>query len=63
MTNASRNIATPDDIRGMHWWNALSEADRLFWLQKADSARPIDAWRAFKQAVSGPTNANRAAQY
>ena len=50
--SAPRTIATPDDIRGMRWWNALTEIDRLFWLQKADSARPADAWTAFKQEIA-----------
>jgi hypothetical protein len=54
MTNASPDIvATPDDYAGVRWWNSLSERDRLFWLQKADSARPVDAWRAFKQGSGG----------
>jgi hypothetical protein len=46
------NTATPDDLRGMRWWNSLTEVDRLFWLQKADSARPVDAWDAFKREIA-----------
>jgi hypothetical protein len=51
MTSAPSS-ATPDDLRGMTWWNALTKADRKFWLQKADSARPVDAWAAFKQEIA-----------
>lgn len=39
---------THDDALGMAWWNALTERERAEWLRKADSARPKDAWEAFK---------------
>ena len=38
-----------DDVTGMHWWNALTEAERAYWLRRADSAKPVDAWEAFKR--------------
>jgi hypothetical protein len=38
----------PDDAMGIAWWNHLTERERLDWLQAADSARPVDAWRAFQ---------------
>ena len=37
-------VATPDDLRGMAWFNGLTEAERLQWLKRADSACPADAW-------------------
>ena len=43
-------IATADDVRGMAWWNACTEAERLAWLQRADSACPADAWTTYKAA-------------
>ncbi len=43
-------IATPDEVRGMEWFNALTEAERREWLQRADSAVPADAWAAYKAA-------------
>jgi hypothetical protein len=46
--------ATPDDVRGMEWFNALTEAERREWLQRADSAVPADAWRAYKAAKEVP---------
>lgn len=39
-----------DDLRGIDWWNALDERLRRRWLDYADSARPVDAWRAYKRA-------------
>ena len=39
---------TDDDRRGMDWWNGASELEREFWLRVAISARPVDAWRAYK---------------
>lgn len=43
-----------DDLAGIAWWNALSEAERAKWLAVANSARPKDAWEAFKRARNGP---------
>lgn len=39
-----------DAEKGMAWWNTLSESDRLYWLELANSACPADAWEWFKQA-------------
>lgn len=44
---------TGDDLAGFSWFNGLTDADRLFWLQQAGSAAPIDAWAAFKAVASG----------
>ncbi|BCH04936.1 hypothetical protein MesoLj131b_69350 (plasmid) [Mesorhizobium sp. 131-2-5] len=40
---------TPDEAVGMAWWNSLSEPDRAAWLTRAGSARPADAWAAYKR--------------
>ena len=40
--------ATPDDRAGMAWWNSLTKPERARWLVEAGSARPVDAWRAYK---------------
>lgn len=40
-----------DEQRGMDWWNALPELQREFWLRVAISARPADAWAAYKFAM------------
>lgn len=45
--------ATADDQVGMIWWNALTEAERAYWLKRAESARAVDAWRAYKREVGG----------
>ena len=42
--------ATPDDRAGMAWWNTLTKTERARWLAIAGSARPVDAWRAYKRA-------------
>jgi hypothetical protein len=39
---------TADDVRGMAWFNGLSEQRREYWLQRAGSSRPVDAWHYFK---------------
>ena len=42
-----------DAERGIFWWNACTEAQRLEWLQRADSACPADAWAAYKAGTAG----------
>lgn len=32
---------------GMAWFNQLTESQRRYWLNRADSARPADAWDRF----------------
>jgi len=44
---------TQDERLGMEWWNALSEVARGDWLRLAQSARPADAWAAFKHSLEG----------
>lgn len=41
-------MATSDEVKGMEWWNGLTEEDRDFWLRVAGSAVPADAWSFFK---------------
>lgn len=47
---------TPIDRRaaeqGMAWWNAITADDRAYWLRRAASARPVDAYRAYQNAVA-----------
>ncbi|MGH8325554.1 MAG: hypothetical protein ACRET2_02205 [Steroidobacteraceae bacterium] len=37
---------------GIAWWNNLSRAERRYWLERAGSAVPADAWRAFQAGGS-----------
>lgn len=39
---------TADDGAGMAWFNGLTEQRRAYWLQCAESSRPVDAWHYFK---------------
>jgi hypothetical protein len=41
-----------DGLLGMARWNALTEADRRFWLACAMSAVPADARAYFKAATA-----------
>jgi len=40
-------VAVIEPTEGVTWWNAMSEKDRAYWLLKAASARPADAYHAF----------------
>lgn len=40
---------TPDDRAGMDWWNRQDEHTRRLWLDRAASARPVDAWHAYQR--------------
>jgi hypothetical protein len=45
----------PDERAGMDWWNALTEAARLYWLRRAgDTGRVADAWAAYQQDGKKP---------
>lgn len=39
-----------DDAAGVAWWNRLDRQQRRYWLDRAASARPADAWQAFQRA-------------
>jgi len=41
-----------DEQAGIAWWNALCEADRLFWLRAALSAVPAEAWAYYKRVCA-----------
>jgi len=46
---------TADERAGMAWWNALTEAARLYWLRRAgDTGRVADAWAAYQQEGKQP---------
>lgn len=47
---------TSDEIAGMRWWNSLSDRERAEWLRRANSARPVDAWAAYKASSSQGEN-------
>lgn len=38
---------TPEEQAGMRWWNSITRSERAYWLERADSARPVDAWREY----------------
>lgn len=42
---------TNDEAAGINWWNSLTEDQRADWLRRANSARPADAWQAYKSAA------------
>lgn len=39
-----------DAQEGITWWNGLDRYDRAYWLARAGSARPVDAWTEYKSA-------------
>lgn len=43
---------TPDEQRGVDWWNGLSEADRRVWCLAANTAIPAQAWAYYKQCAA-----------
>lgn len=40
--------ATADERTGIDWWNSRSEQARAYWLKKANSAVPAEAWAAYQ---------------
>jgi len=44
----AQSVRRSDAEVGMVWWNRLTPARRMQWLEVAGSARPVDAWRAFQ---------------
>lgn len=61
MTPDDDRAPTTDEEQGIAWWNALSEAKRLVWLQIAGGAAlgasAASAWAAFKRANPQPAGA------
>jgi len=41
-----------EELAGIEWWNALTEAERAYWLRVVGSAVPADAWAAFKRQAA-----------
>lgn len=39
-----------DAQKGMDWWNQLTEQNRAYWMEVAESAVPADAWAAYLRA-------------
>lgn len=44
---------TADEANGIAWFNALDDRGRAEWLRVAGSARPVDAWGAYKAQQRG----------
>jgi hypothetical protein len=49
----SHEQPTDDERAGMDWWNGMTEQQRGAWLETAKSARPADAWAAYKRQRDG----------
>ena len=49
--NSTNTLPTPsgDDLAGFSWFNGLTDGERSLWLGLAGSARPADAWGAYKR--------------
>jgi hypothetical protein len=50
VTNNNRE-PSPDDLAGAAWWDSLSEPRRADWREIAGSAKPADAWAAYKRRM------------
>jgi hypothetical protein len=48
ISEAQTDEITQDVRAGMAWWNHLRPAERSYWLTRAQSSVPADAWEAFK---------------
>ena len=44
--------ASADESAGMEWWNALTEEQRAYWLDAANTAIVAEAWAYHKHVVS-----------
>jgi hypothetical protein len=41
---------TVDELTGMRWWNALTLAQRQYWMREAGNTGIVaDAWEAYKK--------------
>ena len=49
----STNTPSGDDLAGFSWFNDLTDGERSLWLGLAGSARPADAWGAYKRVRAG----------
>lgn len=41
---------TPTEQAGMTWWNGLNERGRAYWLKRAGTAIPAEAWACYQAA-------------
>ena len=48
----NREAASADEAAGMEWWNALTEEQRAYWLDVANTAIGGEAWAYHKHVVS-----------
>jgi hypothetical protein len=51
---AQTDEAAQDARNGIAWWNHLTPTQRSYWLTRARSAVPADAWEAFKSGEIQP---------
>jgi len=51
-TTETEREPNADERAGMDWWNLLSKSARAEWLARAKSAKPSDAWDAYKRALA-----------
>jgi hypothetical protein len=48
ISEAHTDEIAQDARAGIAWWNHLAPTQRSYWLMRARSAIPADAWEAFK---------------
>ena len=53
MSSTTPPIPSGDDLAGFAWFNGLTDGERSLWLGLACSARPADAWGAYKRVRAG----------
>ena len=52
MTHENSTTHDPEDIRkGVDWWDGLTDAERGYWRERAESPIPADAWRLYKRQL------------
>lgn len=45
-------LVLDDFLAGVKWWNGLTEDQRRYWLNFAESAVPADAYRAYLSSIT-----------
>ena len=43
---------TKDDLTGIAWWNAMTRPERAYWLERANTDMPKQAWEHYKRAIT-----------
>jgi hypothetical protein len=46
-----RSLPTDAEL-GVIWWNRSTEPERAYWLMRAGSATPADAWETFRRETA-----------